>query len=153
MGNWDAVKGKPNSTNINSFDQQINEFRMGLYNHIGQVYQNQAKDRLKEEKEQKRKTMSMKNPPPMPTPPPPPPQLQNTSSPATDLLSQIHRGVELRKIDREQLKAEQDESMMGAVDTLTDLQSILHKSMQERKFAILGGDDSESWSSDESWSE
>lgn len=65
-----------------------------------------------------------------------------------DLLQQIHRGVNLKKIDRDAIKREQEEMLENSVATLSDLGAILSRALDHRSAAMLGDDGSDSWSSE-----
>jgi len=124
--------------NAQAFYDKFDQFRNAVYVAIGQVHESQSKTRLEEEK---------KSPNPLP-PPPPPPALSINRSPTANLLTEIHRGVNLKSVDREKARAEQSNIIEKSVGTLGDLQSILANALQERAKAILGDDD---FDDDEDW--
>jgi hypothetical protein len=99
----------------------------------------------------KKKQVQKKN---LPPPPPPPPSLAKAKGPAVNLLSEIHKGISLKKVDQDEIKKEHDGLVMKSVGTLTDLQNILSRALDERNAAIFGEDDDD-WSDDgddnESW--
>mgnify|MGYP005856871455 CR=1 FL=1 len=137
---------KPNSKNAIAFAEKFGEFRNAVNRSIGEIHRNQAKERL---------DMEDKNPQPqtdsLPAPPPPP-ALSVAKGPAIGLLSEIHRGINLKSVDRERARSEQSELIDQSVGTLGDLQSILSNALEQRAQALLGDwSDEDDWSSDEEW--
>jgi len=138
-----SLKQSPNGTNFADYESQFAVFRQNVYKAIGEVHRNQAKERLDLEK----RRPSNVPPPPMA---PPPPSLQKAKGPAVNLLSEIHKGVNLKKVDNDRVRVEHDNLIQKSVTTLTDLQNILSKALEQRSVAILG-DDEDDWEDDEDW--
>jgi len=148
LPNYGKLREQPSQPNFQDFEKDLNVFRTGIYRSIGEVHRNQAKERLDEEKTK----ISKPNSTPTPPTPPPPPSLAKAKGPAVNLLSEIHRGINLKKVDQDNVKREHDNLMVKSVSTLSDLQDILSKALNERANQILGNDE-EDWSDedDEDW--
>jgi len=143
LPNYGKLRDQPSQTNFQDFEKDLNSFRTGIYRSIGEVHRNQAKERLDEEK-----VKSSKPNAPTPPTPPPPPSLAKAKGPAVNLLSEIHKGINLKKVDQDNVKREHDNLMVKSVSTLSDLQNILSKALNERSNQILGNDE-EDWSDEE----